>query len=159
MKPSLVRVLEDVACLLLSFGKSSIRRQERVPPLTTTWQSSESSVGFDSTKKQGNNNGAIPKIICHAANIAGASCMDRALTSTLAKAALAAPTTTATPPQKASGPLNPSNREQISVTPPNATIAPPSFCKRNGSSGWHPVGELHAKNWNCCLQHCSGTKC
>src|SRR5207237_1170357 len=43
--------------------------------------------------------------------------------------------TTATPPQKASGPLNPSNLPQIIATPPSAIIAPASLCKRSGSSG------------------------
>src|ERR1043165_2165218 len=92
-------------------------------------------VGLPSIASPRTNKGAIPKIICHAASIAGESWIDRALTTTLAYAALAAPKTTPMPPQKANGPFKPSSRQQITVTPPSATIPPASFCNCNGSSG------------------------
>ena len=57
--------------------------------------------------------GTIPKIICHAASIEGASCILRAFSKTLENAALAAPIVIPSPPRNASQPLKLSSRAQI----------------------------------------------
>ena len=80
-------------------------------------------------------NGAIPKIICHAAIMAGASWSARFFSRTFEKAAPAAPNTTATPPQKARSPPKSSRREQITTTPPIARAAPATRGQRSGSPG------------------------
>jgi len=89
----------------------------------------------------------------HAASMSGASWIERALTDRLALAALAAPTTTATPPQKGSGLSKPSSRPQIKVDAAEREEYAQNLGQLQWFVGKHCVREEHSENGNGGLQN------
>ena len=85
--------------------------------------------------------------------MSGASWIERALTDRLALAALAAPTRTATPPQKGSGLSKPSSRPQIKVDAAEREEYAQNLGQLQWFVGKHCVREEHSENGNGGLQN------